>query len=119
MEQIVLVRFLPGSNGHSCELHPFGGGNSLVLNRDDCGVGMVLRLCMLVSNELACYTIRDDGADGCHVCFTSHEFAAGENGRLLDGAIVRQRQHHHLNVAEMNGQWWESFCLCSCCLTFC
>ena len=64
-----------------------GCGSSLVLNQDY-GVGMVLRLHMFVSNELACYTIPDDGADGCHVCFTSCEFTAGENGHRLDGAIV-------------------------------
>ena len=88
MEQIVLVGFLPDSIGRSCELHPFGCGNSLVLNRDDYGVGIVLRHCMFVSNELACYTIHDDGADGCRICFTSREFAAGKNGRRLDGSIV-------------------------------
>ena len=88
MEQIVLVGFLPDCNGRSCELHPFGCGNSLVLNQDDYGVGMVLRLRMFVCNELACYTIRDDGADGCRVCVTSQEFAGGENGCRLDGAIV-------------------------------
>ena len=88
MERLVLVGFLPDGNGCSCELHPFGCGNSLVLNRDDYGVGMVFRLHMLVSDELTCYTIRDDCADGCRVCFTSQEFAAGENGHRFDGAIV-------------------------------
>ena len=52
-------------------------------------MGMVLRLHMMVMDELECYTIRDDGADGCLVCFTSREFAAGEDGHSLDGAIVR------------------------------
>ena len=89
VERIVLVGFLPDGNGRSCELHPFGCGNSLVMNRDDYGVGMVLRLRMMVRDELARYTIQDNGADGCRVCFTSREFAAGENGRQLDGAIVR------------------------------
>ena len=92
MERIVLVGFLPDGNGRSCDLHPFGCGNSVVLNWDDYGVGTVIRLCMFVSDELACYTIRNDGSDGCRVCFTSCEFAAGENGRRLDGAIVRIAQ---------------------------
>ncbi len=52
MEQIVLVGFLPDGNGRSCDLHPFGCGNSLVLNRNDYGVGTVLRLQMFVSYEL-------------------------------------------------------------------
>ncbi len=80
MERIVRVGFLPDGNGRSCDLHPFGCGNSLVLNWDDYGVGTVLWLCMFVSDELACYTIHDDGSDGCRVCFTSREFAAGEMG---------------------------------------
>ena len=88
MEWIVLVRFLHDSNGCSCELHPFGCEYSLVLNQDDCGVGMVLRLRMFVSNELACYTIRNDGSDGCHICFTTREFAEGDNGCGLDEVIV-------------------------------
>jgi hypothetical protein len=92
MEQIVLVGFLPDGNGRSCDLHPYGCGNSLVLNRDDYGVGMVLWLLMFVINELACYTIRDEGSDGCRVCFTSREFAARENGHRLDGAIVHIAQ---------------------------
>ena len=92
MEQIVLVGFLPDGNGGSCDLHPFGCGNSLVLNWDDYGVGTVLGLCMFVSDELACYTICDDGSDRSRICFTSREFPAGENGHRLDGAIVRIAQ---------------------------
>ena len=68
MNQIILIHFLPCDNGCSCELHPFGCGNSLVLNRDDHGVGMQLHLRMTVPHELACYTMNKDGTDGCHVC---------------------------------------------------
>jgi hypothetical protein len=89
MERIVLVGFLPMDNGRTCEVHPFGCGNSLVLNREDYGVGIVLRLRLVVRDQLACYTIRNDGTDGCRVCFAAREYAAGENGQRLDGAIVR------------------------------
>ncbi len=89
MVRIILVGFLPCDNGRSCELHPFGCGNSLVLNRQDYGVGMLLHLRMMVPHELSCYTINDDGSDGCLVCFVARAYAAGENGRRLDGRTVR------------------------------
>ncbi len=81
--------FLPDGNGRSCVLHPFGCGNILVLNQEDLGVGLHLRLCSLVRNELACYTINDDGSDGCRICFAAREYAVGENDYRLDGAIVK------------------------------
>ena len=83
MVQIVLVGFLPCDNGQSCDMHPFGCGNLLVLNREDYGVGMLLCLQMMVPKELSCYTINSDGSDGCR------EYAAGENGRRLDGCTIR------------------------------
>jgi hypothetical protein len=89
MERIVLVGFLPDGNGRSCGLHPFGCGNSLVLNREDSGVGLHLRLRSFVPHELACYTMNDGGSDGCRVCFTAREYAAGENYQRLDGCIVK------------------------------
>jgi len=89
MERIVLVGFLPDGNGHSSVSHPFGCGNSMVLNRDDLGVGIHLRLRCYVRNKLACYTIEVNGSDGCHVCFTAREYAAGDNDLRLDGATVK------------------------------
>ena len=80
MEQIFLVGFLPDSNRNSCELNPFGCGRSLVINWDDYCMGMVLWLHMMVRDELACYTICNNGADGCPICLTSLEFVTGENG---------------------------------------
>ena len=70
-------------------MHPFGCGNSLVLNREDYWVGMLLRLRMLVPNELSCFAINSDGSDGCRVCFLAHEYGARENGHRLDGGTVR------------------------------
>ncbi len=88
MNCIVLVGFLPCDNGHSCDLHPFGCGNILVLNREDGGVGMRLRLRMTAPHELACHTINGDGTDGCHVCFVAREVAADGNAARLNGAVV-------------------------------
>ena len=66
-----------------------GCRNSLVLGRDDHGVGMELRLRMKIADELACYVIKPDGTDGCCVAFAAMEYAAGENGLRLNGSIVR------------------------------
>jgi hypothetical protein len=87
--RIVIVGFLPDNNGRSCDLHPFGCGNILVLQRVDDGVGMLLRVRMIVENELACFALNPDGSDGCRVAFAAREYAAGENGRRFDGALVR------------------------------
>ena len=87
--RIIIVGFLPDNNGRSCALQPFGCSNILVLERADCGVGMLVRLRMLVQNELACFAINPDGSDGCRVAFAAREYAAGENGRRFDGALVR------------------------------
>ena len=89
MQRIVLVGFLPDDNSRNCDLHPFGCGDALILNRDDCGVGIRLRLHMMVVHKLTCYTINNDGLDGCRICFTAREYAAGDNGQLLDGAVVK------------------------------
>ena len=59
-----------------------------MLNRPDGGVGMVLRLRMMVPHEVSCYTINNDGSDGCRVCFVAREYAARENGHCLDGCTV-------------------------------
>ena len=90
MNRIVLVGFLPCDNGRSCELHPFGCSNSLVLNREDSGVGMCLRLYlrMTAPHKLECYTINGDGTDGCHVCFVAREVSAGGNAARLNGTDV-------------------------------
>ena len=89
MECIVLVSLLECNNARSCELHPFGCGNSLVLNKEDWGVGLHLHLCMMkVANELICYFVGSNGSDGCRIGFVAREYAAGDNGPWLDGAIV-------------------------------
>jgi hypothetical protein len=58
-----------------------------VVERFDNGVGMELRLRMKVADELACYVIKPDGTDGCHVAFATKEYAVGVNGLRLNGAI--------------------------------
>ena len=62
---MILVGFIESSNGRKCDAHPDGCGNSLVLEREDNGVGMELRLRMKVADELACYVVRTNGTDGC------------------------------------------------------
>ena len=89
MVHIALVGFLPCGNGQSCDMHPFGCGNLLVLNQEDYGVGMLLRLQMMVPNELSCYTVNSDGSYGCCVCFVAREYAAGDNGHRLDGRTIQ------------------------------
>jgi len=82
-------RFLPKGNGHSWELHPFGCGNSLVVNRDDMGIGLRLRLRSFVWNVLACDTKNNNGSDECHLCFTARKYVTGDNDRQFDVAIVQ------------------------------
>ena len=60
-----------------------------MLERDDHGVGMELWLRMKAVDDLACYTIKSDGIDGCHVAFLMKEYRAGDKGLRLIGAIVR------------------------------
>ena len=61
----------------------------MVLNPDDWGVGLRLRLCTIkAADELACYIIGRDGFDHCHVGFTAREYAARDNRPWLDGAII-------------------------------
>lgn len=60
-----------------------------MLERDDHGVGMELRLRMKVVDEMACYTIKPDGTDGCRVSFLAKEYTAVDRGVRLNGAIVR------------------------------
>ena len=59
-----------------------------MLHHDDGGVGMLVHLRMLVQDELACFAVNPDGSDGCRVAFAAREYAAGENGRRFDGALV-------------------------------
>ncbi len=87
--RINIVGFLECNNGRTCDMHPYGCGNIMVLERPDNGVGMVLRLRMYVRNELAAYSLNPDGSDGCRVGFASREFAAGPNGVRFDGSLVR------------------------------
>lgn len=89
MQCIVLVGFLPDDNGHNCDFHLFGCGNALILNCDDQGGGIHLCLHMTVEHKLAFHTINSVGSDGCCICFTTREYTAGDNGQLLDGAVMK------------------------------
>ena len=39
--------------------------------------------------HLAGYAVRDDGTDGCRVCFTAREYAIGGMASRLDGCLLR------------------------------
>ena len=55
--------------------------------QDDWGIGLQLHLCMTkATNELTCYII--GSADCCSVGFMAREYAAGDNGPLLDVTII-------------------------------
>ncbi len=58
--RIIIVSFLLDNNKWSCGLHPFGCGNIVVLHCDGGGVGMLVRLRMLVPDELACIAVNPD-----------------------------------------------------------
>jgi len=51
-------------------------------------MGIVLWLWFVMRDKSACYTLWYVGTDGCLVCYTTQEYAAGDNGQKLYGAIV-------------------------------
>ena len=59
-----------------------------MLERDDHGVGMELRLRMKLVDKMACYTIKPDGTNGCRVSFLAKEDETGGRGVRLNEAIV-------------------------------
>ena len=88
MVKIVLVGFLPDDHGCSCVAHPFGCGNALIEGPGN-GVGRLVRLRLVERTHLAGYAVRDDGTDGCRVCFTAREYAIGSMASRLDGCLLR------------------------------
>ncbi len=87
MVRIVLVGFLPDDHGRNCEAHPFGCGNAFIDQQGN-GVGMLIRLRRVDVTHLAGYDVRDDGTDGCRVCFAAREYTTGPNMQLLDSALL-------------------------------
>ena len=87
MVKIVLVGFLPDDHGRSCVAHPFGCGNALIEGPGN-GVGSLVRLRLVERTHLAGYAVRDDGTDGCRVCFTAREYATGSMANCLDGCLL-------------------------------
>ena len=86
--KIVLVGFLPSGHGRSCGEHPYGCGNAFIETPDN-GVGRLVRLRLVEMTNLAVYDVRDDGTDGCRICFTAREYAIGKNAQMLDGVMLR------------------------------
>ena len=88
MMRIVLVGFLHSDHGHSCKKHPYGCGNALIEEEGD-GIGRLICLHLVEKTHLAGYEVKDDGTDGCHVCFAAHEYAISNTAAKLDGAVLR------------------------------
>ena len=86
--RVVLVGFLPSDHGRSCEAHPYGCRNALIEEEGD-GVGRLIHLRLVENIHLAGYVIKDDGTEGCRVCFAAQEYAIGNTASKLDGAILR------------------------------
>ncbi len=89
--KIVLVGFLPDGHGRSCERHPYGCGNALLESPGN-GVGSMVHLRLVEEMNLAGYLVRDDGTNGCRVCFTAREYAIGPNAFRLDGSLVKRTE---------------------------
>ena len=63
-------------------------GNALIEEEGD-GVGRLIRLRLVEKTHLAGYKIKEDGTDGCHVCFAAQEYTIRNTAGKLDGAILR------------------------------
>jgi len=117
-EWIVLVGLLPCDNGRSCNLHPFGCGNLLVLNRSYYVVDIHLRIQItMVPNKRACYIMNSSGSEECSVCFVVKTYAAGENTHRLDGhfknhADLPLGRRELLHEAAFSPQQWLRLCNC-------
>ena len=88
MVKIVLVGFLLDDHGRSCDAHPFGHGNALIESLGN-GVGRLVRLRLVEQTHLAGYEVREDGTNGCRVCFMAREYAIGGMAHRLDGCLLR------------------------------
>ena len=85
--RIVLVGFLPDGHGRSCGAHPFGCGNAFIESAGN-GMGRLVCLQLVEKTNLAVHEVRNDGGDGCRICFTAREYAIGENAHRLDGLLL-------------------------------
>ena len=88
MVKIILVGFLPQENRHNYEVHPNGCVNTL-LEKQGNGMGRLVWLRLVERTNLTDYGVGEDGSDGFQVCFAEQEYVSGENGRRLDGSLVR------------------------------
>ena len=84
--RIVLVDFLPDGHGRSCGTHPFGCGNAFIESAGN-GVGRLVHLRLVEKMNHTVHEVREDGSDGCCICFTVWEYAIGENAQRLDGLL--------------------------------
>jgi hypothetical protein len=69
-------------------MHPYGCGNALLESAGN-AVGRLVHLHLAKETNLACYVVRDDGTDGCRVCFTAQEYATGTNAlKIRNGGNI-------------------------------
>jgi len=92
MVKIILDGFVPDDHECSCEGHPYGCRNAL-LEREGNGVGWLVRLHLVERIHLVGYAVRDDGKDGCQVCFAAQEYANGEMHWVLMALCLGSQQH--------------------------
>jgi hypothetical protein len=85
--RIILVGFLRNGHGHSCGAHLFGCGNAFIESAGN-GVGRLVRLRLVEKMNLAVHEVREDGSDGCCICFMAREYAIGQNAQRLDGLLL-------------------------------
>ena len=51
-------------------------------------MGRLVHLRLVEKTNLAVHEVRDDGSDGCRICFTAWEYAIGQNAQRLDGILL-------------------------------
>ena len=88
MMRVVLVGFLPSDHGRSCKAHPYGCGNVLIEEEGN-SVGQLIRLHLVEKIHLSGYEIKDDGMEGCRICFAAREYVIGNTAGKLVSAILR------------------------------
>jgi hypothetical protein len=87
MESIALEVFLSNGNVQSRKLHLLGCGKLLLANQDDIGVGLCLHIWSVMQNDLARYTINNDGSDGAAFALQQGIIECGDHGYAYAIAI--------------------------------
>ena len=54
--------------------------------------GQLVRLHLIEKTHLVGREVKDNGTDGCQVCFSMQEYATADNAHVLDGSLLRITQ---------------------------